>query len=209
MNNDPRARHFGPLHLPTSRKGAKLGDVGGPKDIQVALGLLIASVLAGAINVKFRTELPWIAPPPPADATACEAEAFGAPSDALRRISVQELAARLTGPSAQPTVLVDARAGIQYTQGHIPAAESLPAFAAPELLQVQSLAIGPDIPVVTYCDGGECELSESLAILLQEDVGCSEVMVLEGGFAAWEQAGLPVIASESPGNWPAKDPQSP
>lgn len=202
MSNQPKTRHFGPRHLPTSRKGATLGDVGGSKDIQVALGLLIASVLVGALNVKLRTQLPWIASPPPADATACQAEAFGAPSDTMRRISVQELADRLTGPNAQPTLLVDARAGIQYTQGHIPGATSLPAFVAPDLLQVQSLAIRPDIPVVTYCDGGECELSESLAILLQEDVGCTEVMVLEGGFAAWQQAGLPSFEGELPGSWP-------
>lgn len=177
----------------------------GAKDIHVVLGLLVASVLAGALNVKFRTDLPWIAEPPPPEATSCAAEAFGAPSEDMRRISVQELADRLAGPNPQPTILVDARIGPAYLQAHIPGAESLPAVTASELLQVQSLAIRPDIPVVTYCDGGECELSESLAILLQEDVGCSEVMVLEGGFGAWVKAGLPSRSGDAPGSWPGQE----
>lgn len=204
MNKDPTPRHFGPRRPPTSRQGAKLWDVRGAKDIQVALGLLVASVLAGALNVKLRTDLPWVSDPPPPEETSCAAEGAGAPADVMRRITVQELAKRLSGPSPQPTILVDARMGALYVRGHIPGAESLPAFTAPELLQVQSLSIRPDIPVVTYCDGGECELSESLAILLQEDVGCSEVMVLEGGFGAWVQAGLPALAGDTPGQWPSE-----
>lgn len=178
----------------------------GATDIQVALGILVASVLAGALNVKLRTDLPLVADPPPPESTSCAAEAFGAPSENMRRISVEELAVRLAGPKAQPTILVDARMGQRYERAHIPLAESLPAITAPEIVQVQSLSIRPDIPVVTYCDGGECELSESLAILLQEDVGCSEVMVLEGGFSAWVSAGLPVVGGPTPGQWPTPAP---
>lgn len=208
MNKNPNPRLFGPHRPPSSTQGATLWDVGARTDIQVALGVVVASVLAGAINVKARTDLPWVADPPPPDATSCAAEAFGAPSESMRRISVQALAARLADPLNQPTLLVDARMGHAYLQGHIPTAESLPAQTAPALLQVQSLSIGPDIPVVTYCDGGECELSEHLAILLQDDVGCSEVMVLEGGFTAWRNEGLKIIAGDEPGQWPHPSPET-
>lgn len=176
--------------------------MGAAKDIQVAAALLLASVLAGGLNVKLRSDLPWIADAPSPEATACTAQELALPSEAMKRISTQELAQRLANPQAPVITLVDARSGQSYTQGHIPGADSFPAVTAPELLLVQSIAIRRDAPVVTYCDGGECELSESLAILLQQDVGCREVMVLEGGYAAWTQAGLPVVQGNEAGRWP-------
>lgn len=181
--------------------------MGAAKDIQVAAALLLASVLAGGLNVKLRSDLPWIADAPLPEASACTAQELDFPSQAMKRISVEELAARLAGPQRLATTLVDARSAEGYTQGHIPGADSFPAVTAPELLLVQSLSIRRETPVVTYCDGGECELSESLAILLQQDVGCREVMVLEGGYAAWTQAGLPIVQGSEAGRWPLDPPE--
>ena len=50
-----------------------------------------------------------------------------------------------------------------------------------------------DDPVVTYCSGGECDLSMDLANeLMGEDWGFSRVFVFDGGLPQWIEAGYPI-----------------
>jgi 3-mercaptopyruvate sulfurtransferase SseA len=46
-------------------------------------------------------------------------------------------------------------------------------------------------PIVVYCDGGDCEASHDMAIML-ESAGYMEVYVLHDGYPGWERAGHPV-----------------
>lgn len=169
------------------------------KDLRDAAILLAVSVLVGWANVKLRTDLPLIAKAPPPEDTACGSEDL--PDFAHPRTSVQQLR-ELVEKNEQPFAIVDARSPEAYLAGHIPGAISLPAHAAPELLSVQSLPMSPQQKIVTYCDGGECSVSESLAVILRQDAGCTEVWVLEGGFAAWLEAKAPVLRGPEPGLWP-------
>ena len=46
---------------------------------------------------------------------------------------------------------------------------------------------------MTYCSGGECDLSMDLANeLMGEDWGFSRVFVFDGGLPQWIEAGYPV-----------------
>jgi rhodanese-related sulfurtransferase len=49
----------------------------------------------------------------------------------------------------------------------------------------------PRYPVVVYCNGGECDSSQLVAIRLRQ-FGFSNVKVFEEGYPAWEKKGYPV-----------------
>lgn len=88
-------------------------------------------------------------------------------------------------------VMVDARESWEYEEGHIPGAISLPydvAISDPGLLE--TLDTGGK-PIITYCGGGACELSLSLAHDLLF-AGHERVAVYMGGFPEWVEAGYAV-----------------
>jgi rhodanese-related sulfurtransferase len=92
---------------------------------------------------------------------------------------------------------VDARARDFFAEGHLPGARSLPAD------EIDS-ALGPflkNVPlqskIIVYCSGYGCPDSEDVAIRLMK-AGFSNVMVYEGGFPEWQDAGLPVKTGGQP-----------
>jgi rhodanese-related sulfurtransferase len=99
---------------------------------------------------------------------------------------------------AQGAALVlDARPAEEYAEGHIAGAINLPfddVFKRPEL--VKTVAPGAR-PVITYCGGGDCELSRSLAFSFV-DAGYRRVLVFTGGLPAWKAAGLPTHTGARP-----------
>lgn len=85
-------------------------------------------------------------------------------------------------------LFVDARDDKEYRDGHIAGAKLAPANPG----EIRRWA-SEDDPVVTYCSGGECDLSMSLATeLMGEDWGFARVFVFDGGLPEWVEAGYPV-----------------
>jgi rhodanese-related sulfurtransferase len=160
-------------------------------DVLLVIG---ASVLGGLVFIAAHPELGLLASPPdPSDATCGEEIPLVAP--VVERISVDD-AMTLLG-QAQVT-FVDARPSYHYTAAHIPGAMNLPAEDADLMLGTQSLPIPPDGQVITYCDGGTCEQSEYLGLLLRERDVCQRVLVLEGGWQAWVTAEGPTVVGDEP-----------
>ena len=96
---------------------------------------------------------------------------------------------------------VDARSPEEYAAGHIPGALSMPfddVFKNPD--KARTLTHGRPI-VVTYCGGGECDLSRNLAFSLIE-AGHRKVLVFLGGLPGWKEAGNAVVTGTSPGTAP-------
>jgi rhodanese-related sulfurtransferase len=108
------------------------------------------------------------------------------------RISPAEFSALLR---AGQTLGVDARAELFHQAGHIAGAVSLPRArfdkAYPPLRLQLEEASRRHKPIVVYCQNAQCEDSELVAAAL-EQLGFANVLVLHGGFRAWEAAGLPV-----------------
>ncbi|MFO7565305.1 MAG: rhodanese-like domain-containing protein [Enhygromyxa sp.] len=153
--------------------------------------LIGASLLGGVVFLAVHPGLGWIADPPnEADAT-CGAEEIPFVAPVVERVSVEEARALLD--QAQVT-FVDARPSPHYLAAHIPGAMNLPADLAEGVLDMQSLPIPPEGQVITYCDGGSCEQSEYLGMLLRERDVCQQVRVLEGGWQAWVAAEAPTAA---------------
>lgn len=94
-------------------------------------------------------------------------------------------------------VFIDARQQDFYTyEGHIKGAVSLPfedfdvGFA-----RVKDRLPSKDEELVCYCSGYGCEESAEIAKLLIEN-GYRRVLVYEGGWPEWTEAGLPVEMPE-------------
>jgi rhodanese-related sulfurtransferase len=87
----------------------------------------------------------------------------------------------------QDAVLLDVREPGEYAAGHIIGARNVPLAkleeGAAELKKLKSK------PVIAYCGDGN-RASKALGALRRQ--GFENVANLTGGYAAWQQAGLPV-----------------
>jgi rhodanese-related sulfurtransferase len=159
-------------------------------DLLVLVG---ASLAGGLVFLALHPDLEWVAPPRPDEGT-CGTGEVPMVAPVVERVSVDE-ARELLG---QPLVtFVDARPALYYSAAHIPGAMNLPAEHAEGLLDMQSLPIPPDGQVITYCDGGSCEQSEYLGLLLRQRDVCQQVRVLEGGWQAWVAERAPTVSGDS------------
>jgi len=146
--------------------------------VGVLLGLTLHADLVGRV---LRGE---VARPAPA-ATRPAAEHYPEPVD-LKTVQ-QQLAA-----GAQ---LVDARISELHREGHLPGSVSLPLDEYPARRDAFRSQVPANRPLITYCNGYGCPDSYDLAVRLLAD-GYTRVMVFEGGFPEWQDAGLPVVTGE-------------
>ena len=132
-------------------------------------------------------------PAPPATRDAPTSAPVTAPpevSDADHPVAV-ELAGARRLLDADAALFLDARDSAEYEAGHIPGAMRL---TRDDVLADPARARALPVrgrPIITYCEGGECEASLDLANALVE-VGYRKVLVYAGGFPEWSAAGQPV-----------------
>ncbi|HYP01336.1 MAG TPA: rhodanese-like domain-containing protein [Pyrinomonadaceae bacterium] len=105
-------------------------------------------------------------------------------SKLVLRISARHLEAKLILKSA---VVVDVGTKNEYDAGHIPGAILIPASQ----LAARAARLPKSKEIVLYCKCSGQELSMRAAVELQSK-GFENVSVLEGGYQAWLDAGLPV-----------------
>lgn len=89
---------------------------------------------------------------------------------------------------------IDARLEEEFDESHIPGAYFLPAQKIRTKEGLDELStIPPDITVVIYCVGGECDASTNTRnAILRLGMGFTDVRILGMGFVDWHEAGLPV-----------------
>ena len=92
-------------------------------------------------------------------------------------------------------VLVDARDGAQFADGHLPGAVSLPLGEVESQLAGFRQKVAKEEILVAYCNGYGCPDSFDLGQLLIK-AGYRDVRVFEGGFPEWRDAGLPVVKGQ-------------
>ena len=87
----------------------------------------------------------------------------------------------------EDAVVVDLRPAADFAKGHILGARSIP------LADLEKRAAELDKykakPVIVYCNAGN---SSGASVALLRRNGFANVVNLAGGYAAWQQAGLPV-----------------
>jgi rhodanese-related sulfurtransferase len=80
--------------------------------------------------------------------------------------------------------IIDVRAGSEWAEGHVPGAIHIP---LPELADRMSEL--PEGPLILHCQGGSRSV---IAASMLEAAGRTDVANMDGGYAAWRRAGLPV-----------------
>ena len=106
------------------------------------------------------------------------------PGKFILRITAGHLEAKLILKTA---VVVDVGTKNEYDAGHIPGALSIPASE----VAARARRLPKSKEIVLYCNCDGQELSARAAAELQRQ-GFDDVFVLEGGYQAWLDAGLPV-----------------
>ena len=90
-------------------------------------------------------------------------------------------------------VFIDARDEEHYQQGHIPGAYEFDPYRPEKYFDTVLPLCQKAEQIVVYCNGGDCDDSESAAILLR-DVGIpnKNLFVFGGGITKWTTDNLPV-----------------
>ena len=122
------------------------------------------------------------APPPPVERKI--------PSGKVTAISIPDF---FVLQQSEKVVTYDARPGFYYSLGHIPGAINLPkaSFAKqfPTREKEIKAALAAGKLVVIYCTDLQCPDARAIANLLAKSGYSSSV--LTGGWAAWQESGLP------------------
>jgi rhodanese-related sulfurtransferase len=164
--------------------------------ITQALVIIALAAVIGAFSNAIRPDrMPWISQKrdsstievPPLDSTKVT---LGLPYPILIKTDAVD---QHRGKDA---VIIDTRLPGLYAQGHIPGAVNIP-FENLDSYREKLAAIPKDTTVVTYCDGGDCELSYDLAEYMIQH-GYQKVFEYQGGWADWITAGLPVTKGGQP-----------
>jgi len=99
-------------------------------------------------------------------------------------------------------VFVDARDEQRYRAGHIPGAYEFDPYRPEKYFDTVLPVCQAAEQIVVYCNGGDCDDSETAALLLR-DVGIAnqKLMVYGGGIKAWTANNLPVeLGDRNSGN---------
>lgn len=153
--------------------------------LRMGLTLWLAVLAGGVYAIWFYAEQHSLS----VDALEADVMLGSSTTQGIQRLAMAEAKQAFDRGDA---VFVDTRSAYSYEAGHIPGALHLPSYASADSLR-QILASYPaDTRVVTYCSGGGCRSSYTLAKRLVKESIRDAVYVLTGGWPAWQQAGFQV-----------------
>jgi len=116
--------------------------------------------------------------------------AAGASSAAGIRVVPVSEARRIQEDPPAGLVVLDVRTTEEFAEGHLDGAMMID-FYAPDFAD-QIATLDRDVPYLLYCRSGN---RSSQARAIMEQLGFTDVADVDGGIAAWVDAGLPVVTS--------------
>ena len=180
----------------TSQTAASLRDA--------ALIFLAATILGIAYNSMSPLGVRAVSPPiqAPTPAPAVSTPARGIQNETLSLTIEASTAAAIKGPSVPNNVtwpqakalvekgalLVDTREPQAYEAGHITGAVSLPMNRFEAEIAAFKSQNPPDRLIIVYCTSSQCAISRTMAQLLMERHGFTDVRDMPGGYAEWRLA---------------------
>jgi len=155
--------------------------------LQTAAIVLLGGA-AAAIHGSLRPVSISQTPPPAANPQPGEPQNTDETSP-FETVTLQEAYALFEDNAA---VFLDARNEEDYTAGHVPGSFWLPfsAFFSGKPPQLVN-ELPQDMPLVVYCEGGDCHASHQVAEMLL-DFEFTDLRILEAGWPGWEEAGYPI-----------------
>ncbi|PSQ66682.1 MAG: rhodanese-like domain-containing protein [Bacteroidetes bacterium QH_2_64_74] len=112
-------------------------------------------------------------------------------STTLTTISTDDLKDALEGE--HPPVLINTLPREAHEAKHIPGSINVP---TDDIEEVERLVPNKDAPIVVYCANADCDASPTAARTLEE-LGYTNVIDFEDGYAGWRQAGYPLTGEEA------------
>lgn len=88
-------------------------------------------------------------------------------------------------------LVIDARTAGEYADGHLPGALLVDYYDMGRYLDEIMPLLSPELEIMIYCAGVDCEDSELLARELFM-LGYKKLVVFKGGYEEWIEAGLPI-----------------
>ncbi|NLX13451.1 MAG: rhodanese-like domain-containing protein [Phycisphaerales bacterium] len=117
----------------------------------------------------------------------------------IRMIDFEEVKALFESPGypAGAYVFIDARDDRLYREGHLPGAFLVDHYRIERYIPLVLDYCWAADKIVVYCNGGECDDSEFVALdLLREGLDAGRIFVYAEGFLDWESHGMPVELGE-------------
>ncbi len=111
--------------------------------------------------------------------------------ETLTTISADELKEVLE--SEHPPVLINTLPQDAHEARHIPGSINVP---TDDIDEVEHLVPNKDDQVVVYCANADCDASPTAAQKLEE-MGYTNVVDFEDGYAGWRRAGYPLTGTEA------------
>lgn len=87
-------------------------------------------------------------------------------------------------------IIIDARDPNEYEAGHILGSLNLPDHHFMEAFQEYGDSLPREIPLVVYCQGGQCDQSHTVLDQLQ-DLGFEFLFLYKEGWNGWKERGFP------------------
>ena len=119
-------------------------------------------------------------------APAAAAQDAAPATDPVTLVSPQQGSELLANPPARLQVL-DVRTAEEFGQGHLAGAANIDFYGADFRAQLEKL--DTTRPTFVYCHSGN---RSGQAVQVMADLGFTQVYDLDGGIAAWADAGLPI-----------------
>jgi rhodanese-related sulfurtransferase len=90
----------------------------------------------------------------------------------------------------QEAIFVDAREVENFQAGHISRAMNLPEYEFEKHWAEFAQNVAPELDLVIYCNGGDCEQSHKLAERLKQ-AGYTRIAILADGYLGWRDGKFP------------------
>ena len=87
-------------------------------------------------------------------------------------------------------IFIDAREAEEYEVGHIENSINIPYDYYEDYEEIMD-GLDDEGTYITYCSGGECSLSIDLADYLYNEKLIEKILIFEGGWPLWRDAGYP------------------
>ena len=139
--------------------------------------------------------------PSPAEFLAAQLKAQG-----LQLIDGATAAQLFHDPRGQQgkIVFIDARDEAHYRAGHVPGAYEFDPYHPEKYFPAVLPPCQAAEQIVVYCHGGDCDDSESAALLLRDvGVALNKLLIYSGGITEWTSNRWPVETGERNGGQPA------
>lgn len=125
-------------------------------------------------------------PPAPMNATEIIKKSKKSASGEYKLVTLAQMKQLVENNLIGKFTLIDARRPENYAKAHIKTAVNIYYEDNEDLVIDKIMALSADKPVIVYCDGGNCELSHNIAMLLTS-FGFKQIFIYEGGWDEWNK----------------------